>query len=391
MIEDGKMDDRRSRSSILNLRSSTNLLRDGWIVMTFVRILRYVVLRAGSLFVTVVIGVYLAILIANMGGYVDEIRKAQIREQIGATMLADQKLRTMPPTEVRRVIDQQIVLEEKRLGLDRPFLLRSFAYLSDALTLSLGRAERLTSDKGSRQVRDIILERLPATLLLFGTADLIVFFTAIFAALFLSRRYGSWLDKAVVALAPTSSAPAWFYGIFLILIFASLLRILPFGGMVDVPPPESGLDYALSVLQHLILPVSAILVGSLFISIYNWRTFFLIYSSEDYVEVAKAKGLPSGAIERRYILRPTLPPIITSFAFALISLWSGAIILETVFSWPGLGRLLFQAVGQFDTPVIIGSVVIYAYLLALTVFLLDIVYALVDPRVKVGGEAGRSL
>ena len=81
--------------------------------------------------------------------------------------------------------------------------------------------------------------------------------------------------------------------------------------------------------------------------------------------MAKAKGLPSGAIERRYILRPTLPPIITSFAFALISLWSGAIILETVFSWPGLGRLLFQAVGLFDTPVIIGSVVIYAYLLAL--------------------------
>jgi peptide/nickel transport system permease protein len=75
----------------------------------------------------------------------------------------------------------------------------------------------------------------------------------------------------------------------------------------------------------------------------------------------------------------------------LISLWSGAILLETVFSWPGLGRLLFQAVGLFDTPVIIGSVVIYAYLLALTVFLLDILYALVDPRVKVGGEAGRSL
>jgi len=89
--------------------------------MTFLRVLRYVVLRAASLFVTVVVGVYLAILIANMGGYVDEIRKAQIREQIGATMLADQKLRTMPPAEVSRVIDQQIALEEKRLGLDRPF------------------------------------------------------------------------------------------------------------------------------------------------------------------------------------------------------------------------------------------------------------------------------
>jgi peptide/nickel transport system permease protein len=359
--------------------------------MTFVRVLRYIVVRAVSLFITVVVGVYLAILIANMGGYVDEIRKAQIREQVGATMLADTKLRTLPPSEVRQIIDQQIELEEKRLGLDRPFLLRSFAYLRDALSLSLGRAERLTSDRGSRQVRDIIVERLPATLLLFGTADLIVFVVAIFTALFLSRRYGGLWDKIVVALAPTSAAPAWFYGIFLILIFASMLRVLPFGGMVDVPPPESTLAYAFSVLEHLILPVAAILVGSLFISIYNWRTFFLIYSSEDYVEVAKAKGLPSAAIERRYILRPTLPPIITSFAFTLISLWSGAIILETVFGWPGLGRLLFQAVGLFDTPVIIGSVVIYAYLLALTVFLLDIVYALVDPRVKVGGEATTSL
>lgn len=358
---------------------------------TVARILRYVVGRAVSLFITVVVGVYLSILVANMGGYVDQIRKAQIREQVGTVAMADRGLRALPPAETRRIIDERVKLEEQRLGLDRPFIWRSFTYLSDALTLSLGRAERITSDKGSKQVRAIILERLPATLLLFGTADLIVFVIAIFAALFLSRRYGSFLDRAVVALAPTSAAPAWFYGIFLILIFSSLLRVLPFGGMVDVPPPESGAAYALSVLKHLILPVMAILIGSLSISIYNWRTFFLIYSSEDYVEVAKAKGLSSGAIERRYILRPTLPPIITSFAFTLLSLWSGAIILETVFGWPGLGRLVFQAIGQFDTPVIIGSVVIYAYLLALTVFLLDILYALVDPRVKVGGDAGKSL
>ena len=356
--------------------------------MTLLRIMRYVVVRAVSLFLTVGVGVYIAILIANMGGYVDQIRKAEIRDQVGSAIQADRGLRALPAAELRRIIEQRVALEEERLNLNRPFILRSFTYLGDALSLSLGRAERLTSDKGSRQVRAIIVERLPATLVLFGTADLIVFFSAIFAALFLSRRYGSFLDRAVVALAPTSAAPAWFYGIFLILIFASLFRFLPFGGMVDVPPPETWPAYALSVLRHLVLPIAAILTGSIFIAIYNWRTFFLIYSSEDYVEVAKAKGLPSGAIERRYILRPTMPPIITSFAFTLISLWSGAIILETVFNWPGLGRLLFQAIGLFDTPVIIGSVVIYAYLLALTVFLLDILYALVDPRVKVGAGAG---
>jgi peptide/nickel transport system permease protein len=100
--------------------------------------------------------------------------------------------------------------------------------------------------------------------------------------------------------------------------------------------------------------------------------------------MAHAKGLTPGAIERRYILRPTLPTLITDFALTLISLWTGAIVLETVFNWPGLGRLLYDATNVFDTPVIVGAVVVYAYLLALTVFILDIVYALVDPRVKVG-------
>ncbi len=352
------------------------------------RIAKYTLFRAVALLLTVVVGVYLTILIVNMGGYVDEIRRSQIREGVGAAVLADPALQTLPPSELRRIIDARVELEVKRFGLDRPFVLRSFSYLREALTLSLGRAEQLTSDSGSKQVRLIILERLPATLLLFATSQLLLFFSSLFIALFLSRRYGSFLDRAVIALVPTSAAPAWFYGIFLILIFASLLRLLPFGGMVEAPPPKGTAEYAVSVLKHMILPTLAILLSSIFIAIYARRTFFLIYASEDYVEMAKAKGLPSSVIERRYILRPTLPPIITQFALMLIGLWTGAIVLETIFNWPGLGRLLYQAIGHHDTPVIVASVVIYAYLLALTVFLLDIVYALVDPRVKVGAQGG---
>lgn len=348
------------------------------------RVARYIVYRATALFLTVVVGVYLTIVIANMGGHVDEIRIAQTRELVGARVATDPQLQALPASEVSKRIEQQVELEIQRLGLDRPFILRSFSYLTDALSLSLGRAEILTSDSGSRQVRLILLERLPATLLLFATAELLLFFVAIFVALFLSRRYGSFLDRAVVVLAPTSAAPSWFYGIFLILIFAALLKVLPFGGMVAAPPPESTLQYGISVLKHLILPVTAILVSAVFVTIYSWRTFFLIYSSEDYVEMAKARGLSSGTIERRYILRPTLPTIITTLSLGIIGIWTGSIILEIVFNWPGIGRLLFQAISAFDTPVIVGAVVIYAYLLALTVFLLDIVYALVDPRVKVG-------
>ena len=226
--------------------------------------------------------------------------------------------------------------------------------------------------------------------MLWGAANLILFFMAIFIALFLSRRYGSVPDKIVIAMTPTSSAPAWFYGLFLILIFAAVLQVLPFNGMVDAPVPQTKIGYALSVLKHLILPVSSIIISSVFLQSYNWRTFFLIYSSEDYVEMAKAKGLSDRDIERRYVLRPTLPTIITTFALLLITLWTGAIILETVFNWPGLGRALYTAIGLYDIPVIVGSTVIYAYLLALTVFLLDFIYALVDPRVKIGSQGNRS-
>ncbi len=103
----------------------------------------------------------------------------------------------------------------------------------------------------------------------------------------------------------------------------------------------------------------------------------------------KPRGLTSRDIERRYILRPTLPTIITNFALLLITLWTGATITETVFLWPGLGRTIFRAIGFYDTPVIVGSTIIYAYLLAMTVFLLDFVYAIVDPRVKIGGGSNQ--
>jgi peptide/nickel transport system permease protein len=352
---------------------------------TLLRVIRYTGLRALALFVTVVIGVYLTVLIANMGGAVDNIRRAQIREGVAMYLSMDQEVRQLSLAERNELAAQFIAVAEKRFGLDQPFAVRSFRFLQNALTLNLGRAEHLTSDSGSRQVRDIILERLPPTLVLFATANLFLFIFSVSLALFLSRKYGSFLDRVIIALSPTSAAPAWYIGLFLILFFAAIWGVLPYGGMVSAPPPKETVAYLLSVARHLILPVSAMVLSSVFSSTYSWRTFFLIYSSEDYVEMAKAKGLTSRDIERRYILRPTLPTIITSFALMLISMWTGAIILETVFNWPGLGRLFYSAINIYDTPVIVGETVVYAYLLAVTVFVLDFIYVLVDPRVKIGG------
>lgn len=342
-------------------------------------------MRLLTLFVTVVIGVYLTILIANMGGFVDDIMKGEIRDRVTQSLINSPTAQNMDPDVRKKLIQDSIAAEEERMGLNVPVAIRNARYLVNALTLQLGRAINMTSDAGSKTVRLILLERLPATLLLMGISQLFLFFSSILLALNLSRRYGNFWDKLVVALSPTSAVPPWFYGIFLILIFAAVFKVLPFGGMVDSPPPSNRIDYALNLMKHLILPSVSLVLSSFFLSIYNYRTFFLIYSSEDYVDMAKAKGLPDRDVERHYILRPTLPNIITNFALLIITLWTGATITETVFLWPGLGRTLYQAIGLYDIPIIVGSTIIYAYLLALTVFLLDFIYALVDPRVKVGG------
>jgi peptide/nickel transport system permease protein len=351
-----------------------------------VRVLKYTVVRLLALFVTVAIGVYLTIMIANMGGYVDQIMRGNIRENLAMQLRENPDYQLMAPEAKADYFVSRVENEEKRLGLDQPYMIRSFRFLINALKLDLGQAVFMSSDSGSRTVRLIILERLPSTLLLMGTSNLILFFASLGVALTLSRKYGSFWDKFFITASPMSALPSWFYGIFFIMIFAAVLKILPFGGMIGAPPPETTGQYILDVLKHMILPASALILSAFPARVYNWRTFFMIYSSEDYVEMAKAKGLSDRRIRRRYILRPTLPMIITSFTLMLISMWQGALITETVFLWPGIGRLLFRAIGMTDTAVIVGATIIYAYLLAATVFILDFVYALVDPRVKVGSK-----
>jgi peptide/nickel transport system permease protein len=357
---------------------------------TAARVAKYTAVRIITLFLTVVVALYLTVLIANMGGKVDDIRRAQIREDVNQRVANDKAMRNVSQEARMAKINEMVALQEKRLGMDKPFILRSGQALLSAITLDLGRANQMTSNSGSTSVRTIILERLPTTLLLFGVEAILLFFTAMYFSLILSRKYGSFWDKVLITLTPLSAAPGWFYGIFLVLIFAAILKILPFNGMVDIPPPTNPFLYMLSLGKHMVLPITALLISGIFIEIFSWRTFFLIYSSEDYVDMAKAKGLTSREIEQKYILRPTLPTIITSFALLMITIIVGGPIIETLFVWPGIGRAEFQAISAFDTPVILGITVVYAYLLAITVFILDFVYAIVDPRVKIGASENKS-
>jgi peptide/nickel transport system permease protein len=364
------------------------------------RFARYTVVRLLTLFLAVVGGLYLTLMMAELGGKIDEVRRADIVWRAGLTIAANPEHRDKPAAERVRLAREMAEAMAEAEGLNRPIMIRVAEWMPQGLTLQLGESRRIRSIRDrppheQRLVRLLILERIPNTLLLLGVTNLLFFLASVWIALFLSRHYRSWLDKLFVLLSPLSTAPSWFYGLFLVAIFAGMLRWLPFGGMFPLPPPDSTTLYYLGMLERMILPFSAVFLSVFFYSVYVWRTFFLIYAGEDYVELAQAKGLSAEVVQRRYILRPTLPTILTSLVIMLIEIWGGSIILERLFNWPGLGDLYFEAIissGTLsETGLIVGLTVVYAYFLAITIFVLDIAYAFLDPRIRVGSNGRQKI
>jgi peptide/nickel transport system permease protein len=348
---------------------------------------RYALVRMVTLVLAVIAAVYLTIVIANFGGFVDEIVASDIELQVGHMVVAGY-LADLAPDERQAAVEETVAQMKDDAGLNDPFLLRTIRWLADGLTLNWGEPSRSRGYRFNRSgmsVGELISDNLSRTLLLFGVANLLLFVTSVSLALALSRRYGGLFDRLLVLLSPISSAPAWVYGV---LLSTFLLRYFGFssGGTFDTIPTDLQLTHLLVVLRHLLLPFAAIFLAGLFQSVYTWRSFFQVHSSEDYVEMAYARGTPSGRIQRNYILRPTLPALLTSFALLLAVLWQEVIALEHFFNVQGIGRLFVQALTVFDTPMIVAIVTVFAYLLAITVFILDIFYLLVDPRVRIGEQ-----
>jgi peptide/nickel transport system permease protein len=353
----------------------------------FLRVIKYTGLRGLVLLLTLAVGLFLATVLINYGGYIDAIFEDQILQ---ALMGMGMGLHGTDPAEAQMILDEAEEAMREAYGLNDPFLLRCARWFWRGFTWRWGETERLeTASTRDRTVRAVIMERLPNSLLLLGAGNLVLFVSSLVLALALSRRHGSLVDRLIIGLSPLSAAPTWVHGIILTVIFAAELGWLPFGGMLDPAPPEVPLGYAWIVAKHMILPVTAIFLAAFFQSVYSWRTYFLLHSREDYVEMAEAKGLPARMLERRYILRPTLPYILTSFALVLLTSWQGLLILEVFFHWPGIGQLFIQGIQRHDRPVLVGLIAIFAYLLTLTVFLLDFFYAVVDPRVKIGSRTTR--
>ena len=356
---------------------------------TLARIAKYTLVRAAVMALTVVVAVWVTIFIANLGGYVDVIIESRIDQMLMGVALGG-GLRDMPTEQKFEILDEMKVAMVEAEGLNEPFLIRTFRWLEDGLTLDWGESRYARTrawGRSSSDVKTLIVESLPRTLLVFGAANVALFFTSLFLSLGLSRRRGGWLDRLVVSLSPMGAVPAWAFGIVLNVVFLRLQVGLTTAGTFDAWPREFTVAYIPMVLKYMFLPFLSIFVSGFFFSVYTWRSLFLIYSQEDYVDMAKAKGLPHRMLERRHILRPGLPAVLTSFALMLVVMWQEIIALEKFFNVAGIGRLFYGAIRVIDMPLMLGLVVSFAYLLAITMFLLDIVYAIVDPRVRVTSES----
>jgi len=363
---------------------------------------KYLASRALMIALIIFLGVFVTIIIMNRPVNLGmAVKPPQLDSAIHTAVRNTVEVyRRELSTREREQFDSEAMTQEllEESGINLPYLPRHLKWTLNALRFDWGRLQARRPNLGTIwrtsstfNLNEILLEYMPNTMLLATTAYLIVFVFGIPLALFLARHYGKWYDRVVAFLAPISSIPSWVIGILLIAIFAIQLNWLPYGRMVGNIPPDTKLGYVPIILKHMILPVSAVVLSIFFHLVYSWRSFFITFGQEDYVELGKAVGLSARKLQRNYILKPTLPYVITSFAIMFASFWQMTVALEVIFNWPGLGFLFINLGlpnlwGENMYPgellIALSVIVMFAYLLGAAVFLLDIVYVLIDPRIR---------
>jgi len=264
-------------------------------------------------------------------------------------------------------------------GLDKPFHVQYWLWLSRLVRFDFGR-----SFKDGRLVIIKILERLPATLLLNVLSLLLIFFIALPIGVISAVKQDSFFDKGMTVFVFLGfSVPAFWLALLLMVLFGVVLGWLPISGMHSVNFPYFSFWGKLwDIIKHLILPVFVSAFGGLaYLSRYS-RTSMLEVLRQDYIRTARAKGLSEKKVIYRHALRNALIPIVTLLGLSLPALIGGGFIFETIFAWPGMGRLGYQAIMARDYPVIMGVGVIAALLTLLGNLIADITYAFIDPRIR---------
>ncbi len=284
--------------------------------------------------------------------------------------LVGEDVALLPPESVRALIAQY--------GLDRPLWEQYWEYLVQVAQGNLG-----YSYSENKPVLTILLERLPWTLLLTGTALILSTVIGIVMGALAAWRHGSALDAATLSVFVLfDSMPSFWVGMIAIAIFAVHLGWFPIFGAQTPWGNFTGWAYLLDILRHLALPVLTLTLTTISGTFLVMRSTMIQVLHEDYIRTARSKGLSEARVLYRHALRNSLLPVITLFMINLGFVVSGATVVETVFSYPGLGRLLYEAVLQRDYPLIQGVFLVITVSVLIANFFADLLYARIDPRVQ---------
>ena len=305
-----------------------------------------------------------------------------------AVLVLNFSLMHMAPGDVADTISQsmggadQEVLDAIRrdYGLDQPYYVQLGRYIGGILRFDLG-----YSFFYNQPVTSLILERLPATLLLVIVAQLLALLVGVVLGVISARRPNGAVSHFVTFLALFGySAPVFWTGILLLIGFSLHVHWFPVAGMRDVTIEGGFWVHFVDVARHLILPV--ITLSSIFLALYSRlaRATMMEVLGSDYVRTARAKGLTDRQVVYKHALKNSLSPVITLAGLQFSAVISGAVLVETVFSWPGLGTLAFQSIIARDTPTILGILFFSALVVIVSNLLTDLALRLVDPRV--GGK-----
>lgn len=269
----------------------------------------------------------------------------------------------------------------EQFKLDEPLFSQLWAYLKGILTLDLG-----FSYRQQRTVASLIMDRLPATIILTMTAFAIALAGGIVLGTLAARHAGRWVDSAISALALVCYAtPLFWIALMAVLLFSVTLEWVPAFGMATVGGNLLGIAHVLDVAHHLVLPASVL--GLFYIALYTrlTRASLLEIGNQDFIRTARAKGVRESRILWVHQLRNAILPIVTMAGLQAGHLIGGAVVVETVFAWPGIGRLAFDALLQRDYNLLLGVFFVTAAMVVLFNLITDLVYGIVDPRIDVTG------
>ncbi|MBX9843482.1 MAG: ABC transporter permease [Xanthobacteraceae bacterium] len=266
----------------------------------------------------------------------------------------------------------------KEYGLDEPLLQQLLTYLLRAIQFDFG-----TSIYYQRPVMGIIMERFPATLLLTGSATLLAAALGILFGVWSARNRGSGLDTAISAASLVGySIPAFWLGQLLILVFAVHLNVLPAGGMSSPRENYAGFAYMLDVARHMILPTITLATFELALITRFTRTAMIEALGKEYVLVARAKGARMGYVVWAHAFPNAVVTTVTIIGLEFGVLLAGAVLTETIYGWPGLGRLFFDAIFRRDFPLLSGCFIFASVCVVAVNLLTDIICSALDPRIR---------